>query len=223
MPSVFGAYDPTVEFGLLDDFLEITTWWNAVNDGATGTNTLNATHGGTYSIVTAGADNDYHFIVGDAKYITLAANKSLVFEARVKLTEAATNASNIIVGVSSDIASTALGADGAGPPASYSGALFFKVDGGSVWQAETSNGSTQTTATSAAAFTSGANTDLKIQVDPGDDTTAVVSFFVNGTRVAMQNLALASLAAMAPIVGVKAGGASAETLIVDFVAFRCTK
>jgi hypothetical protein len=223
MPSLFGAYDPTVEFGLIDDFLEISTWWNAVNDGTTGTNTLDATHGGTYTIKTAAADNDYHFIVGDAKYFTLTAGKSLTFETRLRLTEAATNAANIIAGFSSDIAATALGDNGAGPPASYSGVVFFKVDGGTVWQAESSVGSVQTTTTSAAAFTSGGLTDLKIVVDPGDATTSFVTFFVNGARVAQHRMAIASQAAMAPIVGVKAGSASAENLIVDFVAFRATK
>jgi hypothetical protein len=219
----FGSVDPDTEFEIYDDFLHLHDWWAAVNDGGTGTNTLDATHGGTYSVVTAAADNDYHFITSDAKWLTPAANKGFVFKARVKLTEANTDDANIIVGVSSDVASTALGADGAGPPASYTGCLFFKVDNGTVWQAETSNAGTQTTTASAAAFTSGAWTLLEIRFDPFDDTTARVVFMVNGTRVAEHKLAVASLAACAPIFGVKAGGANAETLIVDYVALRCKK
>jgi hypothetical protein len=211
------SVNPQTHFELFDDFFHVADMWTLVNDGATGTNTLNDAAGGTYSLVTAGADNDYHYLASDAENFLFAANKPLWFEARVRLTEAATNASNIIVGLSDDVSATVLTDNGGGPPANWDGAAFFKVDGGSVWQCETSQETTQTTTTSAAAFTSGSWYRLGIHFDPMDGVNGRVYFLIDGVVVATHRTLLSGMEEMHVILGVKAGGANAETLIVDYV------
>jgi hypothetical protein len=212
--------DPRLEVGFFDDFYtSLAGHWTAVNDGGTGTNLINDAVGGTYSIVTAAADNDYHFIVGKKAY-KFATGKSIVVAAKVTLTEANTDDANIIFGLSSDLASTALGADGAGPPASYSGMLIFKVDNGVVWQFETSIGSAQITNTSLSAFTSAASYELAMHCETINSTTIRVTPFVNGVAGAPHTFAVASAAVMGPILGVKAGGANAESLVVDWFGVR---
>lgn len=217
------AIDPQSSFEFLDDFVHAHDWWTAVNDGATGTNTLNNAAGGTYSIVTAAANNDYHYLVSDAKNWLLAPGKPLWFEARVRLTEAATNASNIFVGLSDTVTAGLLQDNGAGPPASYDGIGFFKVDGGAVWQAESSNATTQTTTTNAATFTSGSWYRLGMHFDPMDGTTGRVVFLVDGAVVATHAITLSGLEEMHVAIGVKAGSANAETLIVDYVRVVATR
>lgn len=222
MPSLYNTFDRRVQAEIWDDFTHVHDQWALVNDGGTGTNTLDATNGGTYSIVTAGADNDYHYLVADAKCVGLSAGKCAHLSARIKLTEANTDDANIVFGLSSDFAATLITNDGAGPPANYSGALFFKVDGGTVWQAESSVGTAQTTATSVGAFSSGTWTELDIFIGAtsSSDTQFDVKFMINGVLVASQKVAVASFAAAGPVLAVKAGGANAETLIVDYILCR---
>jgi len=109
--------------------------------------------------------------------------------------------------------------DGGGP---WSGAcdcaVFFKVDGGTVWQCETSNASAKVTTASAGAFTSATWTILEIEYDPNDDVTAKVSFSIDGAGVSVHDLTISGLEEMHLILGVKAGGAAEETLLVDYVS-----
>lgn len=217
--------DPRVEFGFFDDFLTpaLGPNWTAANDGATGTNTFNAASGGTMSIVTAAADNDYHWIITPTQYRFLA-GKPLVAVARLQLTEAATNAANIVFGVSSVTGATATRDNGAGPPTSYSGALFTKVDGGTVWQFGVSVGSAQQNQTNVGAFTSGAWTELALSYEMLNATLGRVTPFLNGVPVGSPvTFAISGAALMSAIVGVKAGSTSAETLIVDYVGVRQTR
>jgi hypothetical protein len=211
--------NPQTQVEIFDDFLHVHDQWAAVNDGGSGTNTLDAAAGGQYSIVTAAADNDYHFMVSDAKHWIIADNKPLWFEARVKFTEANTDDANVFVGLSSDIAATVMGDNGAGPPASYTGVNFHKVDGGTAWLFETSNGTSQTTTTTTTTPGGGTFVRLGFHIDSGDGTTANVTAFIDGVKVASHKLALASLAACGIVFGIKAGAGNAETLTVDYV--RC--
>lgn len=223
------SINPLTMYVVEDDCMNLdTVKWTAVNDGASGTNTANSVVGGEVSIVTAAADNDYHFLKETgAGHFKVATGKPIYFVARFSLTEANTDDANFVFGISSVVDSTLLGADGAGPASSYSGALFFKVDGTMTVQFETSNGSTQTTNASVATFTSGVVYQVGFAIDPGDGTTAIVTPWVYNETTAVRSvgtphkLAIASIAAGSVVWGVKAGGANAETLKVDYV--RCAQ
>lgn len=204
MADDFFTYDPTATVG----------GYAAVSDG--GAVDVGDASGGVLSIASTGNDNDETYISSMHEVFLIEATKNLAFEARVKLTEAAVDDANIIVGLSDTVAANSLLDNGAGPMASYDGVVFFKVDGGTVWQAETSNAGVQVTDTNAGAFTTAAWTVLRIEVDFNDGVTASVRFYVNGVIGATSTLTIAGLAEMHVLMGVKAGGANAETLLVDY-------
>jgi len=216
----YGIDDPvipgkTCEF--MDDFFcfdDGDDWIDTVSDAGT----IEVTDGanGILSIASGATDNNESYVSSKAELALFQADKKAIFEARVKLTEANVNDANIIIGLSDTVAADSLLDDGAGPMASFDGAVFFKVDGGTVWQARTSNAATPASDTSAGAFTSGAWHTLRIVFDPGAGTTGTVKFYVNGVLGASLSITLAGLAEMHILLGVKAGDANAETLLVDY-------
>jgi hypothetical protein len=213
--------DRRLYFPFFEDFTKLdTVQFATTDDAATGTNLLLDARGGVMSVVTAAADNDYHLMATTKKSFQFEATKPLFFEARVQLTEAATDDANVIVGVFDTLTSGNLQNDGAGPAASYKGFAWFKVDGGTVWQFEASNGSTQSTNTSAGAVTSGSWVTLGFQVEKHPDgVNAKVTPFFDGAPLAPQLVPISSLnVTMYAAFGVKAGGAAAETLNIDYVS-----
>jgi hypothetical protein len=178
------------------------------------------------------ADNDEAYVESANEVFKFAADKPLLFESRVQFTEANTDDANVLVGLMDAVGANSLQDNGAGPPASYSGAVFFKVDGGTVWQTETSNSTTQTTNELTAAnvnnlakraVTAGgaAYQTLRIECMPYSATNAYVSFFVDGVLCAQHDYIFTSATEMQIVFGVKNGGANNETLNVDYVS--CTQ
>ena len=207
----FFAYDGTATVG----------GWVAVSDG--GTIATAAGIDGTLSIATGGTDNNESYVSSVVDPFFFVADKNVHFECKVKLTEAATDDANIIAGLSSVYGANTLVDNGAGPVTTFDGAAFFKVDGGVVWQTITSNAAVQVKDTSAGAFTTATWHKLEFDYDYNDGTTAVVKFYVDGVLGATSNLTIAGLAAMSVVLGAKAGGGNAETLLVDYVQVITTR
>lgn len=204
----------------LDDFFQYDATgtvgnWVAVSDGGTIVQTDAA--GGVLSLPTGATDNNESYISSVAEIFKFQTNKRLYFEARVKLSEAAVNAANIIVGLSNTVAADSLLDNGAGPMASYVGAVFFKVDGGVVWQFETSNAGAQVTTASAGAFTTNTWYTLAFLYDFNDGVTGKVTPFINGVKGTVHSITIAGCDEMHILLGAKAGGNNAETLLVDYV------
>jgi hypothetical protein len=214
------VHDRTTHFLFFEDFLKLdTALFASTDDSGTGTNLLLDLDGGWMSVVTAAADNDYHLMSTTKKLFKWETTKPLRFEARVSLTEANTDDANVIVGLIDTLTSGNLQDNGAGPAASYKGFCFFKVDGGTSWQFETSNGATQTTNTAIAAVSSGTpiNLAFEVQAHP-DGVNAIVTPEVDGVKKTPHLVAISGLSvAMYAAFGIKAGGANAETLNVDFI------
>ena len=204
---------------LFDDFFDYVDGdlWDVTADSGGAQAAIDGA-GGILSIKCDGDDNDEAYVASSFESWLFTTNKKLRFKARVKLTEAATDDSNIACGLSSVIGANFLLDNGAGPAATYDGAVFFKVDGGTVWQTETSNAGTQVTSTSVGTFSSATWTILEIEYDPNDDVTAKVSFSIDGAGVSVHDLTISGLEEMHLILGVKAGGANEETLLVDYVS-----
>jgi len=225
-------YEPKNWFGFCDHFVNYNVYdgtaspdgmWQDINDAGTGANTLNDTHGGTLSIVTSADNDDYHFLSSRSECVKFQANKEVIAEAIIKLTEASTSAANWIFGLSSVNDATLMGAAGAGPPAEYDGAVFFKVDGTMYIQTETSNATTQVTSATALAFVSATEYRLRLHFIPSSATAAIVNFEINGTRVASHAITITGLEEMHFVFGVKAGTTAAETLIVDSVMLKAQR
>lgn len=192
-------------------------------DAAAGTVAASDAHGGVAVLTPAGADNNYVFLPSTNELVLPVLGRRIFFQARVKITEANTDDANVFVGLSDTVDATLLGDDGGGPPASYDGIGFHKVDGGTTWVPECSNAATQTTKASTetnATRRSGEWTDLAFKVErfSSDGATAYVDFYVDGECVAYGvALTLSGLAEMHVAVGTKNGGANAEILNVDYI------
>lgn len=100
------------------------------------------------------ANNDYCYLrTTNANWLLPGASaswqdKPLVGEWIFQFSEVATNAANVGVGFCNSVAAGTLIDDGGGPVASFSGAMIYKIDGGTVWKCTSSVGTTNTTSTS---------------------------------------------------------------------------
>jgi len=212
-------FDPDVLFRIEDNFTHLdTAKWASVDDGGTGANTVDGVFGGQCSIVTAGADNDYHLMVSRAAIFQFLRDKSLFFKARFSLTEAATDAANFAIGLSSVADATLLGNDGAGLPASFTGAVFHKVDGGTTFGFRTSNGAAHVDSADAVPFISGHAYQVGFTITSINVNEArIMPYIVDETagktyQMQAHKFYWAGAAQMYVVYGVKAGGSSAETL-----------
>jgi len=192
----------------------------AVGDAANGVITLTPSDGSV-------ADNDEAYLESTKEVFQLAADKPLLFEANVYFAEANTDDANVIVGLKDAVGANTLVDDGAGPPADYDGAVFYKVDGETVWRVESSNGTAQTTSVTDETA-GGAYQKLGIEVRPINSTTAEVLFYVDDRQVKdssgnliKHTVALASQTELQVCFGVKNGGANNQTLLIDYVC--CTQ
>lgn len=205
-----------------DDFVApiAFTPWTSLDDGGTGTNTIDAAAGGTISIVTAAAGNDYHLLFGSKLFLP-ANHRPIWFSTRFK---AGTSAGMQYFGLSSNVTATLI-TDTTGVVVNTgSMALFYCLPASLALGFMTSNSTTQTKQATVVTQVATQWYTASFHIDPGDGTNAVVTAMVYdetaGTRTvaAPQTLALASLAQMGVIFGVKSAGA-AETLTFDYV--RC--
>ena len=207
-----------------------TSDWTLTGDAAASANIGDAV-GGILALQVGGtADNDECYVESANETFKFAANKPLRFRARVQFTEASTNKDNIIVGLKDAVAANTLLDDGGGPAASYSGAVFFKEDGQTLWTVEASIAGTQTTKQLTAAntltgkaYTAGTTSLyqwLTIEFNPVSSTSAEIVFNIDGEDVyKMVGDFITSATEMQICLGAKAGGASAApTLNVDFVS-----
>lgn len=219
LPGAFALESDFFHYTTTEDFTSILTdsGTAAVGDAAGGVVVITASDGSV-------ADNDEAYVKSTAEVFLFANNKPLSFEARVKWTEANTDDANVIVGLMSAAAANALQDDGAGPAASYSGAVFYKVDGSNDWAAECSIAGTQTAITLSGATDGGAGNYQRLAIDfiPTSSTVATVIFSIDGVAVgSTAAFTYTSATEMNTIVGIKNGSANNEALSVDYI--RCSQ
>lgn len=206
------------------------TFRQASSDGgftlaaASGTIAALSERGGGVSLTTNAADNAVGSILSDGKYAVLAEAKPIFFKAVVQFAEAASNAANVYVGLTSSAAAAVLGDNGAGPAADYSGIGFFKADGALNWSIELSVGTTQITRELNADVSldglvkvagSSAYQTLEIHVMPKTSAKADVIFYIDGVAVyKATDWTYTSIAAMGPAAVVKAGTSAAQAMKV---------
>ncbi len=216
--------DRSRNFELHDDFMQLNTaLWATVDDGGTGTNTLDGTHGGWMGVVTAAADNDYHTMTSTAKSFQFKTSKVLNLEAKIKMTEANTDQGSFVVGFMDTTTTGGLQTGTSGPLASFDGAIFYKIEGTQTIKFMVSNSTTQAISTITWAFTSATEYTLRLEYGCNDGTTGWVQPYVNdvaGTRLTCD---IATMAAMYALFGVKAGSGSAETLKIDYINIQGTR
>lgn len=211
LKNKFQMYGPEDDF---HSWLDGCPW--TLTADANGTYAITDAAGGILSLLNDVTDEDESILHTEGEVFLFAANKPIVFGARVSLTEANVNDANISVGLVSGAVTSAMGDAGAGPPASYSGALFFKLFDTLAWSTETSLAGTQDTTASAATFASGTWYDLHCTIQTTSSTSATAKFYIDGVLVDTSVFTYTSATEMRFIVGVHNGSGNAETLLVDY-------
>lgn len=214
---------------LFDDFLWYISphmWTSFVTDAGTSVAISGSVAAGAVLITTGATDNNEAALTTTNKPFTFAAEKPMLCEANVQYSEANTSAENICFGFSS-VMGTAnmLLDDGAGPAASFSGAIIYKIDGGTVWRFRTSIGTTYTDSISATTAGGATAQVLSIEVRTASSGYVEAVPFVNGLQLLDANnkpikhtFATTSAAAMQCGVYSKAGSANSEVATVDYIA-----
>ncbi len=183
--------------------------------------------GGIYSIATDGDDNDEAYIE-TRELVKFAAGKPFIFEALVQYAEANTDDANVVVGVVDAPGANTLADNGGGAAINDSGALIYKVDGGTVWRFKTNlGGGTATDSVSQTTAGGAAYQTLRIEARDVNATDIELVPFVDGVQLKDSNdkpikhtVTLGTATEMALVAGAKAGGANAETLLIDYWGYE---
>ncbi len=217
------------QHGFVDDFNEYVTGdrWTLTTD--TGAGTILDAAGGVIALTTTNVDNDETYLYTTKELFKIVANKPIFLEAFLQFTEIATDDANIVFGLMDAPGANAMVDAGAGPKASYSGAVFFKQDGETLWSVENSITTTQKTtqlilanSLDGAAHTAGTAAlyqRLGIWLQPISATKMDVMYYVNGVLVAKhKDQVWTGFTEAGVILGVKAGDTAIETLNVDYIS-----
>lgn len=217
------------------DFHEYVTgdvWTLVATDS--GTFTLNDAKDGTALLHPSDgtvADNDETYLKTTKEMFLFKNDCPLIVECRLSFAEAATDDANLAFGLADAVAANTLQDNGAGPPASYSGAMFFKEDGQTLWSTESSIAGTQNTVQLTAAnsydrnaWTAGnsAFQTLRIESRPIDSVYHDVLFYIdqgNGMQLVAKHSrrSYTSATEMNLFLGMKNGGSTEDTCNVDYI------
>jgi len=220
-------FDPSVASTFYDDFwvqpgtkaAASGNYLIVEDDSADGTDAVLDARGGQYKHFADGDDNDEAYLISCAESWILTAGYSIWMEARVAFVEGSTNAGNFLVGMADAAGADMIADDGGGPIDTYDGACFWNLEGVLTRSFETSNDTTQSTATSCGSHVSGTFTNYGIwfKTESTSDTVAVCTPYINGVAYTARNLTLSGLEEMQFVVGAKSNGSAEESFIVDFV------
>ncbi len=212
---------------IVDDFtsLDADVWTDTSGDSGAACAGTDAA-GGVVTLTTGGTDNNEAYLLSKQECFKFLAARPIKVGSTLKWTEANTDDANVAFGLMDAVGADSIVDDGAGPKASYSGALFYKTDGGTKWNFETSIAGAQvTTAIAYPAISSvgdGVYRRLEIFIDPVSSTEALAKPFINGEQCRDANgvlishsITMTSATEMNLFVGVKAGGANSEVVSVD--------
>ena len=184
---------------------------------AAGSNGITAGIGGWFHLYSDGDDNDEAYAVSNGESWLFAEDKPLWFECSIALTEASTNKAGYIIGLSDAAGENMLQDADAGPAGTYDGAVFYKYDGTMNIYFETSNDTTQATATTMkTTCVSGTEYRLGFYYT-GAATTGTITPYLNGVATTAQTITNTGLAEMELFFGVKCGGGGEEHLEVNWI------
>lgn len=216
-------------FGVQSDFTTFVTAddWTCAPENS-GTAAVIDGAGGIISVVTGATDNDEAYLKSTAELFLFADGKPLMASCRMKCAEISTNKNNVAFGFMNAVGANSIIDDGGGLVASYSGAMFFKKDGGLNWNVECSIGTTRTGTVELTAVNSldklahtagngSAYQWLDIEVIPISSTQATATFFIDGVLVQSIVFTYTSATEMQVFVGIKNGSGAATTLLVDYL------
>lgn len=221
-------FDRTQQYHVFDDFLANTSAsaWQVVK-GTGGTIAVETGGGSFLDLPTAASANDYVLLATPAPIVLPAQRKHVEVEFGFKFAEANTNNCILAFGLTSVLTTGFMQNGTGGPPASFNGAVFYKVSGGLNLGFRTSAASASTDNAAFAPLVSGSSYRLNLDVDLSDPTYALVTPRINGRtsltqqvrpEAVQQKVNYTGWGALYPFVAVRAGSSSAETLAVDYIS-----
>jgi hypothetical protein len=198
----------------------VTNTWLVSADNATADDlTISVLAAGGVLPLNAGGigDNEGTLIYRD-DLLKFAAGKPFRIGSRVQYTEANTDDANMFFGVKSGPAVGDLGHDGVGiADSDYYGAVIMKLDGKTVWEAESACGTTILGTESDITAGGSDYQDLIIEFQPLTATTGEVRFSVGAEQIAKHTIDFTNAVVMQVFFGVLNGSANnLETLNIDY-------
>ena len=188
--------------------------------------------GGGYGRLTTGdsdpGNNDGVFLATQGEIFKFDATHSFSIRSQLKWTPTASDTDNVLaIGLmNAPDENTFLADNGGGPPADYWGASIHKVDGGSTWLCEVSNGATQQTLDTEIPV-DGSETTFEIEYQPSVGATGYgqVTFRIDGELVRRPGsffreyfapqFDLTNATEMKGLIGLKKGDAAAAAVSID--------
>lgn len=220
--------------GLWDHFFEFVTadkWTSLAADGGSSVALDADWVGGGVTLTTGATDNNECALRSTVEAFKFVANQPIVFAARATWAEANTDDLNIMFGLMDAIGANAMLDNGAGPKASFSGAVIYKADGDTLWSVRSSIGSTYTdTETSQACHAASTTVTLAIYCMPRSSTEIDIVYYMDPTggadikpltdargNVIKHTVTLGSPTEMNCGAYVKAGDTNSEVVTVDML------
>jgi hypothetical protein len=211
---------------IFDDFNAFNTgdlWTDTSGD--TGASVAASDARGGIAVITTGAtDNNEAYLLSTKEIFLIGASKPIYVECSLQFAEANTDDANVAFGLMNAVGADSIVDDGAGLKTSFSGACFYKVDGGTVWKFITSIGTTNTITNTTITAGGSAYQRLAIEIMPINSTTALAYPRIDGQQCVDSNgnlivhsITFASATEMQIFVGAKAGGANSEVVNVDWI------
>jgi hypothetical protein len=233
MPALMNLNDAVrnrrLVYGVESDFEEFVSGDKFTDTSADAGATIAASDaaGGVAVLTTGAVDNNEAYLLSTSEIFLIALDKPILASCRLKYSEANTNAANVAFGLMNAVAANSIVDNGAGLQSSYSGATFYKVDGGLNWKVEASVATTRYGAVELTAANSldkvakvAASTAyqwLDIEIIPFSSTQAKVNFYIDEVLVQSVTMTYTSATEMMVFVGVKAGSGSSEVVNVDYL------
>ncbi len=189
--------------------------------------------GGVLSITQDATDNDEIYFGQTVTPFLIAADKPCIFETRLQFSEGNTSGQNICAGflstASGSLANTMID-DGGGPVATATMAMFYKIDGGTVWRCRSQIGAGVGQTDTVTNLTAGqtAYQTLRVEINPISSTVCEVIYSADqGTgmkqvtdtngKVFKHILTYTNALTMGALFGQKTGSGTAEVLLNDYV------
>lgn len=225
------------QFEVFSDFEHLVTgdvWTSLAADIGASVATVDGV-GGQLALTTGATDNNEAYVSTTREIFLFENNRPAAWQVRVKWAEAATDDLNFAFGVMNAVAADGLVDNAGGLKADFSGAAFYKVDGGTRLQAISSVATARTTTDLDLTGGGGQWLTLRIEFQPISATLGYITFLAdpNGGQNLQQvlpydranllvprvqhSIVLGSATEMQLFVGAKAGGAASEVVTVDYL------
>ena len=218
-----------LDFELFDDFLWYISphlWTSLVADTGS-TCAIDADGvGGIVQLGTDTTDNDETCLASTNELALFAADKPFYAECRLQYTELTGNAANVAFGFADALGADQITDNGGAAAINSSGALIYKLDGGTVWRCNSENNAVATDTVGIQTAGGASYQTLAIEVVPVDATNVEITYFVDTrpitdsrNRPIKHTVAYASATEMDFGVYMKTGTTEALTVNVDYIYF----